>query len=258
FSHHIRGGEGASTSPCQVRRREKTLSATRGMEDCPRMKATVVTDRWANLARNECSGGLAAETAVKALEEARGRGYVRQGLLTLLLHSHSPQAQALAQGLEGDLLALDLDRQGENAVRWSETRGCCGDQVAGVILLNRSGCPIWARLLLAAVEGSLRAVYDVDVDEILRVKGMNLASTGSHGEWGEDGESKVGVHTTRPIGSEKGQEVETEVPRAAEAGLYTGEVKGRLCALVCAQLVRAQHADAAPGAVDNDVSISGK
>ncbi|KAF9796844.1 hypothetical protein IEO21_10941 [Rhodonia placenta] len=52
-----------------------------------------------------------------------------------------------------------------------------------------------------------------------------------------------------------GQEVETEVPRTAEAGLYTGEDKGRLCALVCAQLVRAQHADAAPGAVDNDLSI---
>ncbi|KAF9801536.1 hypothetical protein IEO21_10088 [Rhodonia placenta] len=46
-----------------------------------------------------------------------------------------------------------------------------------------------------------------------------------------------------------GQEVETEVPRAAEAGLYTGEDKGRLCALVCAQLVRAQHADAALGAI---------
>ncbi|EED83449.1 predicted protein [Postia placenta Mad-698-R] len=45
-----------------------------------------------------------------------------------------------------------------------------------------------------------------------------------------------------------GQEVETEVPRAAEAGLYIGEDKGRLCALVRAQLVRAQHADAAPGA----------
>ncbi|EED85403.1 predicted protein [Postia placenta Mad-698-R] len=47
-----------------------------------------------------------------------------------------------------------------------------------------------------------------------------------------------------------GQEVETEVPRAAEAGLYTGEDEGRLCALVRAQLVRAQYADAAPGAAD--------
>ncbi|KAF9804491.1 hypothetical protein IEO21_09364 [Rhodonia placenta] len=46
-----------------------------------------------------------------------------------------------------------------------------------------------------------------------------------------------------------GQEVETEVPRAAEASLYTGGDKGRLCMLVRAQLVRAQHADAAPGAV---------
>ncbi|KAF9801399.1 hypothetical protein IEO21_10126 [Rhodonia placenta] len=52
-----------------------------------------------------------------------------------------------------------------------------------------------------------------------------------------------------------GQEVETEVPRAAEAGLYTWGDKGRLCALVRAQLVRAQHADAAPGAVDNDLSV---
>ncbi|KAF9798781.1 hypothetical protein IEO21_10659 [Rhodonia placenta] len=43
------------------------------------------------------------------------------------------------------------------------------------------------------------------------------------------------------------QEVETEVPRAAEAGLYTGEDKGRLCALVCAQ-----HADAAPGASESE------
>ncbi|OSX55788.1 hypothetical protein POSPLADRAFT_1099070, partial [Postia placenta MAD-698-R-SB12] len=55
-----------------------------------------------------------------------------------------------------------------------------------------------------------------------------------------------------------GQEVKTEVPRAAEAGLYTGEDKGRLCALVRAQLVRAQHADAAPRAVDNDMSVSGR
>ncbi|EED82892.1 predicted protein [Postia placenta Mad-698-R] len=54
------------------------------------------------------------------------------------------------------------------------------------------------------------------------------------------------------------REVETEVPRVAEAGLYTWGDKGRLCALVRAQLVRAQPADAAPGAVDNDASISGK
>ncbi|OSX58436.1 hypothetical protein POSPLADRAFT_1152801, partial [Postia placenta MAD-698-R-SB12] len=115
-------------------------------------------------------------------------------------------AQALAQGLEGDLLVLHLGRR-----RQFE-------------------------------EDSLRAVWDVDVNEILRVEGVNLALTGSHDGWGED---------------EEGQEVETEVPRAAEAGLYTWGDKGRLCALVCAQLVRAQHADAALGAVDNDASISG-
>ncbi|EED79146.1 predicted protein [Postia placenta Mad-698-R] len=57
----------------------------------------------------------------------------------LLLHLHPPQAQALAQGLEGDLLILDLDqrqfgeggswgRQGENAARWIEMRGCFEDQ----------------------------------------------------------------------------------------------------------------------------------
>ncbi|OSX56360.1 hypothetical protein POSPLADRAFT_1105839, partial [Postia placenta MAD-698-R-SB12] len=109
-------------------------------------------------------------------------------------------AQALAQGLEGDLLSLDLDRR------------------------------------------HLRAVWDVGVDEVLRVECVNLALTGSHVGWGEDGE---------------GQEVETEVPRAAEAGLYTGEDEGRLCALVRAQLVRAQlvraqHADAAPGAGESE------
>ncbi|KAF9795945.1 hypothetical protein IEO21_11050 [Rhodonia placenta] len=49
-----------------------------------------------------------------------------------------------------------------------------------------------------------------------------------------------------------GQEVETEVPRAAEASLYTGEDEGRLCALVRAQLVCAQHADAAPGAGESE------
>ncbi|KAF9804532.1 hypothetical protein IEO21_09338 [Rhodonia placenta] len=49
-----------------------------------------------------------------------------------------------------------------------------------------------------------------------------------------------------------GQEVETEVPRAGEAGLYTGKDKGRLCALVRAQLVHAQHADVALGAGESE------
>ncbi|EED81899.1 predicted protein [Postia placenta Mad-698-R] len=84
----------------------------------------------------------------------------------------------------------------------------------------------------------------------------------SHGDGGKEGERKgkpnkdaggIRLGLTKAMG----QEVETEVPRAAEAGLYTGEDKGRLCALVRAQLVRAQHADAAPGAVDKEMSISG-
>ncbi|KAF9799495.1 hypothetical protein IEO21_10543 [Rhodonia placenta] len=49
-----------------------------------------------------------------------------------------------------------------------------------------------------------------------------------------------------------GQEVETEVPRTAKVGLYTGEDKGRLCVLVCVQLVRAQHANAALGASESE------
>ncbi|OSX58185.1 hypothetical protein POSPLADRAFT_1154420, partial [Postia placenta MAD-698-R-SB12] len=269
FCHRIGVGGGVSMSPCRGRLRGTTLSALGGTEDVAGAEAAVVAFRRLNFERSECSSGLSAESAVKAPEKVRWGGHVRQGLLTwgralsarraeqdprtrtprLLLHSHSPQAQALAQDLEGDLLALDRDRrrqfegdgswgkQGENAARQIETRGCCGDRGARVILLDRSGCPIGARLLLATIEDSLRAVWDVDVDEVLGVECVDLALAGSHDGWGEDG--KV-----------RGQEVETEVPRAAEAGLYTGD--GRLCALVRAQLVCAQHADAAPGAGESE------
>ncbi|KAF9798780.1 hypothetical protein IEO21_10658 [Rhodonia placenta] len=48
----------------------------------------------------------------------------------------------------------------------------------------------------------------------------------------------VSLRSNLRLGTRNGQEVETEVPRAAEAGLYTGGDKGRLCALVRAQLVR--------------------
>ncbi|EED80963.1 predicted protein [Postia placenta Mad-698-R] len=264
FCHHIGGGEGASGSPCQGRLREKTLSAPGGTEDTAGAKAAVVALRWSDFKRSECSSGLSAESAVKAPEKVRQEGYIRQGLL---MQGRALSAQALAQGLEGHLLVLDRrqferggswGRQGESAARRIKMRGCFGVQAARVIFLDRSGCPIWARLLLAMIEDSLRAVWDVDVDEILGVECVDLALTSSHDGWGEDGESIVGVHTTRPVGKEiKGQEVETEVPRAAEAGLYTWGDKGGLCVLVRAQLVRAQHANTAPGAVDNDTSISG-
>ncbi|OSX57479.1 hypothetical protein POSPLADRAFT_1156582, partial [Postia placenta MAD-698-R-SB12] len=56
--------------------------------------------------------------------------------------------------------------------------------VARVILLDRSGCPIWARLLLATIEDCLRAVWDVDVDEVLGVECVDLALAGSHVGWG--------------------------------------------------------------------------
>ncbi|OSX56786.1 hypothetical protein POSPLADRAFT_1158682, partial [Postia placenta MAD-698-R-SB12] len=60
--------------------------------------------------------------------------------------------------------------------------------VPWVILLDRSGCLIGARLLLAGEDDSLRAVWDVDIDEVLRVEGVNLALTGSHDGGEEDGE----------------------------------------------------------------------
>ncbi|EED77447.1 predicted protein [Postia placenta Mad-698-R] len=83
-------------------------------------------------------------------------------------------------------------------------------------------------------------------------------------EYPENGRATVETQTLKDAGGVQlgltkamGQEVKTEVPRAAEAGLYTWGDKGRLCTLVRAQLVCAQHADAAPGAVDSDMSISG-
>ncbi|OSX61898.1 hypothetical protein POSPLADRAFT_1116312, partial [Postia placenta MAD-698-R-SB12] len=74
--------------------------------------------------------------------------------------------------------------------------------VTRVIFLDRSGCPIWARLLLATVEDSLRAVWDVDVDEVLGVECVDLALAGSHDEWGEDGKVRVlrkAVDKHRPL-----------------------------------------------------------
>ncbi|OSX68215.1 hypothetical protein POSPLADRAFT_1127960, partial [Postia placenta MAD-698-R-SB12] len=60
--------------------------------------------------------------------------------------------------------------------------------VARVVFLDRSGCPIRARLLLATIEDSFRTVWDVDVDEVLRVECVDLALAGSHDGRGKDGE----------------------------------------------------------------------
>ncbi|EED84118.1 predicted protein [Postia placenta Mad-698-R] len=208
FFHRIGGGAGASVSPYREGTLGMTLPVTRGTEDCPRVKTAVVTVCRVNFERSECSSSLAAVTAVEVTEEVRRRGdaavvafrwpnFERSECSSGLSAESAVKApkevrrggyaQALAQGLEGDLLELDWTRRqfGEG--------------------------------------GSLRAVWDVDVDEVLRVECVNLALAGSHVGWGGG----------------RG-------------------VKGRLCTLVRAQLVCAQHADAAPGAVDNDVSVSGR
>ncbi|OSX55891.1 hypothetical protein POSPLADRAFT_1162489 [Postia placenta MAD-698-R-SB12] len=161
--------------------------------------------------------------AVKALEEARRRGHVRQGLLTrgralsarwaeqnswtrtprFLLHSHSLQAQALAQGLEGDLLVLDLDwrpvgedgsweGQGKNAARRIGMRGCFEDRadVAPFGSLYSADSPGQSIEVsdLGTVSG--RTVSDVDVDEVLGVESVNKALTRSH-DGREEGEVRV-------------------------------------------------------------------
>ncbi|OSX67973.1 hypothetical protein POSPLADRAFT_1127286, partial [Postia placenta MAD-698-R-SB12] len=36
-------------------------------------------------------------------------------------------------------------------------------------------------------DDGLRAIWDVNVDEVLSVESINLALTGSHDGWGEDG-----------------------------------------------------------------------
>ncbi|OSX55856.1 hypothetical protein POSPLADRAFT_1162704, partial [Postia placenta MAD-698-R-SB12] len=163
--------------------------------------------------------------AVKAPEKVRRGGYVRQGLLMrgralsarraeqdpwaraprLLLHSHSPQAQALAQGLEGYLLALDLDRQpvgedgswerqGENAMRRIEMRGCFEDRADVVSFGSLCSADSPGRLIEVSDLGTAaarRTVWDVDVNEVLRIEGVNEALAGSHVGWGEDEEVRV-------------------------------------------------------------------
>lgn len=53
-----------------------------GTEDGAGAEAAVVALRWSDFEGSECASGLSAETAVKAPEEVRWWGYVRQGLLT--------------------------------------------------------------------------------------------------------------------------------------------------------------------------------
>ncbi|EED85341.1 predicted protein [Postia placenta Mad-698-R] len=142
------GGEEASGSPCRGRLWGKTLPASGGTEDAAGAEAAVVAFRWSNFERSECSSGLSAESAVKVPKEVRQRGY----------------ALALAQGLEGDLLALDLDRrrqfegggswgrQGKSAARQIGMQGCFADR-ADVALIG-SPCSVGSPLGLIGVFGS--------------------------------------------------------------------------------------------------------
>ena len=63
--------------------------------------------------------------------------------------------------------------------------------IALVILLDRSRRAIGARLCLAGEDESGRTVSEVDVDEVLRVEGVNEALARSHDGWGEEGEVRV-------------------------------------------------------------------
>ncbi|OSX58313.1 hypothetical protein POSPLADRAFT_1154347, partial [Postia placenta MAD-698-R-SB12] len=87
-------------------------------------------------------------------------------------------------------------------------------------------------------EDSLRAVWDVDVDEVLGVECVDLALAGSHDGWGEDGEEpspRVREDKHRPLKC-----------RCQATGRYL-EARG-----VRLVLTEAMHADAAPGAGESE------
>ncbi|EED80849.1 predicted protein [Postia placenta Mad-698-R] len=245
------GGGGASGSPCRGRLQGRTLSALGGTEDAAGAEAAVVALRWSNFERSECSSGLSAESAVKAPKEVRWGGH----------------AQALTQGLEGDLLAFDLDRrqfegggswgrQGESASRQIEMQGCFEGR-ADVVL---AGLPCSA--------GNLPRSIGVSG------WGTAAAHNGSHVGWGKDGKeprlrvredkyrslkrrySEGAHHPTyrRGRSSDRGN-TDLEGCWGRLTGSYQSD--GQAVRVGPCVLVRAQHADAAPGAVDNDASISG-
>ncbi|EED79897.1 predicted protein [Postia placenta Mad-698-R] len=88
----------------------------------------------------------------------------------------------------------------------------------------------------------IRTVWDVDVDKVLSVESVNLALTGSHVGWREDGEEprlRVREDKYRPLKCRKG---EGKPKRAGGIRLVFTE---------------AMHADTAPGAIDSNASISG-
>ncbi|EED84079.1 predicted protein [Postia placenta Mad-698-R] len=151
-------------------------------------------------------------------------------------------------------------------VLWCEHEGVATDKQRIVTALSKLQGPAHQYMKSYYVkmrEGKDLGTWKAFVAELAQIYGqrddkecrdLRSSDWGKPNSWGRptdsyrsDGElrSNLRLGTSNILG----QEVETGVPRAAEAGLYTGEVKGRLCAL---------HADAAPGAVDSDASISGK
>ncbi|KAF9819587.1 hypothetical protein IEO21_02051 [Rhodonia placenta] len=182
FCHHIGVGGGASRSPCRGWLQGRTLSALGGTEDAAGAEAAVVALRWSDYEGSECASGLAAETALKALKEAR----VWREISSRLTWTGDSLGKA---GGGGDRARVPRGRSRCKGASRTERMLRSSDRfVAGVILRDRLGCPIGARLLFASVDDSLRAVWNVDVDEILRVECVNLALTGSHNGWGKDGE----------------------------------------------------------------------
>ncbi|OSX58045.1 hypothetical protein POSPLADRAFT_1155186, partial [Postia placenta MAD-698-R-SB12] len=292
----LKGREGRVNRP--GRQRERTLSATRRTKDCPRMEATVVTVCRANFARNECSSGLAAATAVKTIEEAWRRGDIgqglksRRGLWTMSWPKNamecrgarpwevfptvaprraggslegSLKAVRLPQFLEGDgdLLVLDL--------YWRQRTGVQGHWGVGLVFIA-----FW--------------VVTRDVDLLLGVEGVlksraveEFVSHGSRFTWGpvlllasmqQEPKPRVREDKYRPLKCRYRRVCECFFGMPAVLGSFNlmsqlrverqgktrcwgcstdlTEAMGRLCALVHAQLVRAQHADAAPGASESE------
>ncbi|OSX55911.1 hypothetical protein POSPLADRAFT_1162250 [Postia placenta MAD-698-R-SB12] len=183
----------------------------------------------------------------------------------------SLEAVRLPQFLEGDgdLLALDL--------YWRQVGGCghlerqvkMGQDVpkgwaAGVLdssdwhvmpFVGSDGprSMIRARLSITDEEGSsIPVAFGVvagDVDLLLGVEGMlnsrAVEEFVSHGDGGEEGE-------VRQEPKPRVREDKYHPLKAGGVQLDLTEAMGRLCALVRAQLVRAQHADAAPGAGESE------
>ncbi|KAF9803688.1 hypothetical protein IEO21_09592 [Rhodonia placenta] len=72
--------------------------------------------------------------------------------------------------------------------------------VSLVVLLDRSGCAMGAQLLFAGKDKGRRTISEVDVNEVLEVKGMNKALTHSHnGERKQEPKPRIREDKYRPL-----------------------------------------------------------